>query len=402
VEPKEAISDGDAARLIADTIAMLETEARLFGELPYDRYLIQLHLSHRGRGGLEHMSSTTLLASPTAFHTRDAYLDLLSLVAHEVFHAWSVKRIRPSGLWPYAYERENYTRLLWWFEGGTSYYDWRILRLSGRATLTEYLAHLADEIAYLDHTPGRLVHSLEEASFDAWIKLYRPDENSPNSSVSYYRKGEVVCALLDIEIRHRSGGRASLDEVMRHLWTAYGKPGRPVPEEGMQALFEEVTGVSLGDLFGGWIRGTEDLPYERVLALAGLRLDRTSRADAPPVSLGARLRSEGGRIFVANVQRDAAAQRAGIDPGDELIAIDGRRVESTSLDGLFAGRSPGDSADVVVARDGRLLTRSVALDPPRRDKVKIVPLADATPEQRALCTHWLRETPPAWTSVGAG
>src|SRR5262249_39526775 len=159
---------------------------------------------------------------PSSFNARDAYLDLLSLVAHEAFHAWNVKRIRPSGLTPYHYQKECYTRTLWWFEGATSYYDWRVLALSRLCTLEEYFDHLAGEIAYLDQTPGKSLHALEDASFDAWIKLYRPDENSANTSVSYYRKGEVVCALLDIEMRHRTLGRASLDHVLAYLWQKHG------------------------------------------------------------------------------------------------------------------------------------------------------------------------------------
>ena len=221
--PARLVSDADARRLVDDTRAILETEAKFFGgSLPYDAYDLLLHLSPRGRGGLEHNASAALIASPGSFSSRDAYLDLLSLVAHEVFHAWNIKRIRPAGLTPYRYGRECYTRLLWWFEGATSYYDWRVLSLSRLCTIDEYLDHLAAEIAYLDQTPGRLVHALEDASYDAWIKLYRPDENSANSSVSYYRKGEVVCALLDIEIRARSGGRATLDGVLAHLWEEYG------------------------------------------------------------------------------------------------------------------------------------------------------------------------------------
>ena len=233
--PPEAITDGNVHRLLEGTKTIVEAEANLVGgALPHHGYTFILHLSSRGRGGLEHRDSTTLLAPPAAFDTRDGFLDLLSLVAHEYFHLWNVKRLRPAGLHPYRYEEENYTRLLWWFEGATSYFDWRVLRLAKLCTETEYLDHLASELGYLEQTPGRLVHSLEDASFDAWIKLYRPDENSPNSTVSYYRKGELVCALLDLEMRARTGGARSLDDVLRHLWATYGKSERPVPEDGMQ------------------------------------------------------------------------------------------------------------------------------------------------------------------------
>ena len=246
--PKRRARPEDLAKLVADTRTIMENLAGLFdGTLPYERYLFLLHLSPRARGGLEHKSCATLLAGPAAFATRAAYLDLLSLVAHEALHAWNVKRIRPEGLTPYRYEEENYTRLLWWFEGATSYFDWLTVRRAKLCTVDEYLEHLAGEIGQLEATHGRLVQSLEESSFDAWIKLYRPDENSANSGISYYRKGEVVCALLDLELRGRTQGRASLQSVLAYLWKVYGARGVPVPEGGMQEVFERVAGQPLGD-----------------------------------------------------------------------------------------------------------------------------------------------------------
>jgi len=395
--PARLVGDADARRLVDDTRTILETEAKLFGgSLPYEAYDLLLHLSPRGRGGLEHKASAALVASPGSFATRDAYLDLLSLVAHEAFHAWNVKRIRPAGLTPYRYGQECYTRLLWWFEGATSYYDWRVLCLARLCTIDEYLDHLAAEIAYLDQTPGRLVHALEDASYDAWIKLYRPDENSANSSVSYYRKGEVVCALLDLEIRARSGGRAALDGVLAALWEEYGAQGRPVPEDAMQPLFERVAGAPMGDLFDAWIRSPWEIDYARSLAHVGLALERTPRPETAPCSLGVRVRAEGGRTVASFVARESGAWRAGIDAGDEIIAVGGTRVEGTTLEASLRGRSPGDTVEVVVARDGRLLTKIAALDPPRHDRVKLVARADAPASARAAFAAWLGQPHPIW------
>jgi predicted metalloprotease with PDZ domain len=400
--PASGVGDTDARRLVRDTKAILEREARLFdGALPYARYELLLHLSPRGRGGLEHRDSSSLIAPPTSFASRESYLDLLSLVAHECFHAWNVKRIRPAGLAPYRYQQECYTRQLWWFEGGTSYYDWRVLLLAQLCTVEEYLDHLASEIAYLDQTPGRLVHSLEEASFDAWIKLYRPDENSSNSTVSYYRKGEVVCALLDIELRARTAGRASLDGVLAHLWTAYGASERPVPEDALQSIFEHVAQASLEDLFAHWIRSPQEIDFAPTLARVGLTVDRAVRPDGPTCSLGARLRSEGARVFVASVARDAAAWRAGIDPGDELVAIRGTRVEGPGAEAALRGLAPGESVEVFVGRDGRLVSRRLTLDPPKADRVKLAARRDATPAARAAFAAWLGAPHPAWSETAA-
>ncbi len=390
VWPPESLSEANLRRLVEATTTIVKTEASLFGgSLPHEGYTFILHLSPRGRGGLEHLASSSLLASATAMDTHDGTLDLLSLVAHEYFHLWNVKRIRPAGLHPYRYQDENHTRLLWWFEGATSYYDWRVLRLAGLCTETEYLDHLATEVAYLDQTPGRLVHPLEEASFDAWVKLYRPDENSTNSSVSYYRKGEMVCALLDLELRARSGGKASLDAVLAHLWNEFGRHQRPVPEDGMQEIFEHVAGTRMGDLFDAWVRGAHEIDYDATLARAGLSVERHAKGE-PSGSLGVRTRGDGARVHVASVLRGGAAQRAGVDPGDELVAVAGRRVlDPAGVEAALSGKKEKDVVPVLVAREGRIRSLDVTLDPPRLDRVKLTRRKDATPDQLALLEGWL-------------
>jgi predicted metalloprotease with PDZ domain len=412
--PEGSVESKHVEGLVRDFARIVETEAAWFGgALPYDHYTALLHFAPRARGGLEHLNGAAVVAHPSSFGTRDRYLDLLSLLAHELFHAWNVKRIRPAGLFPYRYEEENYTRLLWWFEGATSYYDWRCLCVSGLCSSEEYADHLAGELAAMERVPGRLVQSLEQASFDAWIKLYRPDENSENSSVSYYRKGEIVCAMLDLEIRARSKGRASLDQVLDLLWKRHGPGasradcGPPIPEDGMQALMEEATGVSLGDLFDAWIRSHGEIDYDRTLARVGLRLERpvpsaagaslsrdpsavnSGEKKARSAALGVRLRSEGSRSVVAAVLRGGAAQVAGVDAGDELISIAGVRIEGGSIDAALAPHAPGEDVVVTVAREGRVFPLKVRLDEARPDKLKIIPRTEASDEERALGAAWL-------------
>jgi predicted metalloprotease with PDZ domain len=399
--PARAINDSDVRRLADDTQAILREEARLFGgELPYDSYEFLFHLSSKSRGGLEHRTSAALLVPRTSFLTRDGYLDLLSLVAHEVFHAWNVKRIRPAGLVPYRYEQECYTRLLWWFEGATSYYDWRILALARLCTIEEYLDHLASEIAYLDQTPGRLVQPLEDASFDAWIKLYRPDENTPNGSVSYYRKGEVVCALLDLALRARRPQGGTLDAVVSLLWSEYGARDRAVPEDAMQEIFERVAGEPMGELFDAWIRSPAEIDYQAVLSGVGLQIERSPRPDGAPCSLGLRTRADGARTIVTSVLRETAAWTAGVDAGDEIVALGGIRVEGPGVDAILRGRSPGDPIEIVLSRDGLLVTKQATLDPPRVDRVRLVARLDAAAPSRDAFTAWLGSPHPAWWSTG--
>ncbi|MET0591683.1 MAG: PDZ domain-containing protein [Polyangiaceae bacterium] len=391
----------DWDRISADSKTLVETEAKLIagdkpGEqaLPYDRYCFIWHVSPRGRGGLEHKDSTTLLAKPASFQTRSGYLDILSLIAHEFFHLWNVKRIRPGGLFPYRYEQENHTRLLWWFEGATSYYDWRSVRLAKLCTASEYLNHLADEIARLQDTPGATVHPLEEASFDAWIKAYRPDENSLNSTVSYYLKGEIVCALLDIELRHRTSGAKGLDDVVRHLYWNYGAKDVPVPEGELAAIFGAVAGVSVDDCFERWVRSAEPIDFNEVFSKAGLTIERTTRRDAPPASLGFRLRLDGGRAVVDAIPRGGPAHQAGIDTGDEIIAIAGRRLTEGRLDLPLQGQTPGNTVPVLVARDGWIRTIDLTLALPIPTESKLVPLPDAPDSARFLYEKWLQDAFP--------
>jgi predicted metalloprotease with PDZ domain len=392
----------DWEKLEADTRTIVETEARLIAgsrspedALPYQRYLFLWFVTLRDRGGLEHKECATLMAKPTSFQSRSGYLDVLSLIAHEYFHLWNVKRIRPMGLTPYRYEEENYTRLLWWFEGATSYYDWRTLRLAKLCTASEYLNHLAEELARLQDTPGALVRSLEESSFDAWIKAYRPDENSLNSTVSYYLKGEIICAFFDLTLRHRTEGRVCLDDVVRHLYWELGERGAPIPEDGLPSIFARIAGVSLDDCFASWVAGTDSLDVNAVLGLAGLAFERSERREGPPASIGARLRLEGGRTIVEAVVRGGAAHRAGLDVKDELLAIADRRLADGRLDLPLHGLAPGQEVFVLYARDGWVRTTQLTLEPPLLPEAKIIARADAPEPARRLYESWLAEPFPA-------
>jgi predicted metalloprotease with PDZ domain len=402
--PEGRVADRDVAKLVVDIKAVVRALAGLFdGTLPYERYAFLLHMSARGRGGLEHGDCATLLANPHAFATRAGYLDLLSLIAHETLHAWNVKRIRPEGLTPYRYQEENYTRLLWWFEGATSYFDWLTVRHARLCTVDEYLDHLATEIVQLEATPGRLVQSLEDSSFEAWIKLYRPDENSANSGVSYYRKGEVVCALLDLELRARTQERVSLQSVLAYLWKAHGAKGLPVPERGMQEIFERVSGVPMGDRFDAWIRTPGPLDVRDSFYRVGLRFERQGEAadgskQGVKASLGLKVRTDAGRTFVSSVVRGGAGQKGGVDTGDELIAVDGRRIEPGAIDQAMWGCEPGRDVELLVSHEGRIALRRVTLDEARAERAKLVVRPDATPAERARFAAWLGDEHPAWAT----
>ncbi|NTV64437.1 MAG: M61 family metallopeptidase, partial [Oscillochloris sp.] len=233
----------DEARLLADTRRIVEAQRDMFDGLPYPHYLFILHLTDGRGGGLEHRNSVTNMVDRWTFQPERSYERYLSLTSHELFHVWNVKRLRPAVLGPFDYRRENYTRLLWFVEGVTSYYDELLLVRAGLMKPERFLDKLADEILALQGQPGRHLQTLEESSFDAWVKFYRPDENSANTSISYYLKGSLVCLLLDMAIRRHTAGERSLDDVIRELYGRYPISGPGIPEQGgVLAAVEMVAG----------------------------------------------------------------------------------------------------------------------------------------------------------------
>ena len=400
----------DRERLIADTTRIVRAEQALFGELPYRAFTFILHLVPGGSGGLEHRDSTVLVADRWAFRGQ-AYEGVLGLIAHELFHAWNGKRIRPAVLGPFDYVRESYTRELWVVEGITTYYTDLILRRAGIFTRTRFLEKAAEQASRLIGIPGRMVQPLEDASFDAWIKFYRPDANSPNATISYYHKGGLVALLLDLAIRRATSGARSLDEVMHALWNRYGKPDIGFPEGEVERVASEVAGADLGPLFDRWLRGTEELDFAPYLAAAGLAIGPAHEAhpaagiSSPPVGepgaqpmrevrVGFQFKMEGGRTIVGNVLAGSPAWRAGVSAGDELLALDGLRVDAMSLGMRMQEKEPGTTATLTVFRRDELLTLPLVVEsgPPTRLAIRALP--DASLEQRAVLDHWLRDDPP--------
>jgi len=365
--------DADTARLAKDLARICEAQIRLFEprtrRAPFERYLFLATVVGDGYGGLEHRASTALLAArndlPWAGMTGvpDGYRRLLGLASHEYFHAWHVKRIRPRAFAPYDLERENYTRLLWIFEGFTSYYDDLMLARARVIGADDYLKALASTVTLVAKSPARQVHSVAESSFDAWIKYYRQDENSPNAVVSYYAKGALVALCLDLTIRDRTRGERSLDDVMRLMWRRHGRPGAPQPqglaEDGFAPLVREATGVALDDEIARWAYGTGELPVAELLARFGVTVD--AKPASPEAMLGVRLAVRGGDTAVATALAGGPAQRAGVSSGDVLVALDGLRVDDKGLRALLERRRAGERVRLHVFRRDELLAFDVEL-----------------------------------------
>lgn len=401
----------DLDRLARDLQRVCEHWIRFFGEPPpMERYLFLVTAVDRGYGGLEHRSSCALLCSRRDLPQRhggseEHYRTFLGLCSHEYLHTWHVKRIRPAALAGPDLDRERYTRLLWAFEGVTTYYQYLSLvrcGLLGPEGFLELLGQLATRVW---RSPGRFRQSVAESSLETWTKLYKQDDNAPNAIVSYYTKGALVALCLDLTLRLRTGNGCSLDEVLRALWRRHGLTGRPLPEDGLRPLVEKLSGLDLGPFFRDYVEGTAELPLAELLEPFGVRFelrpaeglsDEGGRPASQPLevlrrrpSLGVRLAEEGEAARLVHVYEGGAAQRAGLSPGDVLVAVGGLRATRSNLEELLAAYAPGERVTVHAFRRDELLAFEVALQPPREDTcvLSLDPGADGA--ARARRAAWL-------------
>lgn len=402
--------DADLDRLQHDVQQICAGHIDMFGGTPpFNRYVFLVTLLSGGYGGLEHRNSSALICSPDDLprtarsDMTPGYRSFLGLVSHEYFHLWNVKRIRPAAFVPYALDREAYTRQLWVFEGITSYYDDLGLLRAARVSPEGYLELLGQTLTAVYRAGGRRRQTLEESSFDAWIKFYKQDENAPNAIVSYYSKGAMVALALDLEIRLQTDGQCSLDEVMRVLWQKYGQDASyGLPEEGFELLAEEVTGLSLGEFFKQSLRTTIDPPVGILLAQFGVRLhmramesatDRGGKAgrreDRPRPWLGFRTRSAGDRMLIRHVINDGLAAKAGLSARDELVALNGARVTARNWAELVDRLAIDERVALTVFRRDQLRGIEVTATLPPRDTCYLSIEPEVDPQAAARRQAWL-------------
>lgn len=403
-----ALPDFDGGRLLADTQRICEAEIAFWhgsaphpADLPFGRYVFMLNAVDEGYGGLEHRASTALIAARRDLprlaaqdakpeDASDGYVTLLGLISHEYFHTWNVKRLKPRDFAPIDYSRENYTELLWFFEGFTSYYDDLLLRRAGLIDDARYLTAVGKTITGVLGLPGRQVQSLAQASFDAWVKYYRSGENTPNATISYYTKGSLVALALDLSLRALTTRRkATLDDVMRRLWVR--SEGGPISEADIGAALRDVAGPTAGEALAqqlsAWVHGTADLPLQALLEGFGVQWQAT-----PPTlaqRLGVRV-SESALtgIKVTHVLRGGAAERAGLSAGDEVLALGDWRLRR--LDDALR-LLPMPASALLVSRDQRLLSLSLKLPEPADVSGAITLAADAHAPRAVLAMRraWL-------------
>ena len=376
----------DVEKLKADMTKITAECMAVFGEHPCKRYVFIIHNLASGGGGLEHKNSTTLQTNRWGYAAESSYTGFLSLVAHEYFHLWNVKRLRPVPLGPFNYDEENYTSLLWIAEGFTAYYDDLIVKRCGFVSESDYLKTLAGNISYASNIKGAPFQSLSESSYDAWIKYYRTWENANNSTVSYYTKGGVMGAMLDLSIRKATGGKASLDDVFREMYLLYAKKlDRAYTEREFIAMVNKVAGQKMDSFFSDYINGVKMFSFQELLGSVGLSLtDLNGKSVIPYVGITAGMTS--GRLTVTGVDRGAPAWTEGINVNDELIALDDYRL-SDDLSKFLNMKKPGDKIRLTIARAGYIRTFTLSVQQTPFVKYSLEVNKDSP--SSGLLTNWM-------------
>ena len=379
----------DRDRLTAHLKKVVEAAVAIIGEIPYRHYAFIAMGS--GVGGLEHSNSTALMTDASGLNDPAGYRRWLSFVAHEFFHLYNVKRIRPAVLGPFDYDRENYTNMLWVSEGLTVYYDNLIVKRAGLVSRDQFLEAMQKNIAGYEHVPGHRFQSATEASFDTWIDFFDRNENKSNATISYYDKGAALGMLLDLKIRDATKNRRSLDDVMRALYqTFYKEKDRGFTDLEFRQTCEAVAGIPLPEIFDDYAATVKDIDYARYLRFAGLEID-LKQVEQPGAFLGAVTEDKDGKVVIASVERDSPAWRAGLSARDEVIGLDGVRITLKTLGELLDARKPGATVRVLVARRDRIREVDVVLGRKIERSFRITPLPSPTALQSAILKDWLRD-----------
>jgi len=380
----------DLEKFVGDIKGIVEQTSSIFGHVPFEKYVFLVNFTDTTGGGLEHLNSTMCFSPRLRMVPREEYDLSMGLFSHEFFHAWNVKRLRPAGLGPFDYSAETYTKSLWIAEGITSYYDDLILRRSNLYSVEEYLDVFVSNVNILKSLPGSGYQSAEEASFETWTKFYKPNENSPNVTSSYYTQGAVIGWMLDMTIRKTSRGRNSLDDVMKKIYSdIFLKENRGYTDKEFEATCVQFGGVVVEEIFESRVRGRKQVDYDRYLGCVGLKLSSKEEHLEERGFLGIKLKSEGGNAIVTSELAGSPSEAMGLAVNDELLAVGGFRLSSEKLSFYIATMKPGANLKLTIARNGRLMELYGQVGRRPTFEFRIRPVEDATEDQKSLFKGWM-------------
>lgn len=382
------ISNLDRMSFLKDLKAIVQEEIKLFAtDHPCKRYLFIIHHTENVYGGLEHLNCSLNMVPRWNYEPRDKYLQSMSLLSHEYFHLWNVKRIRPKELGPFDYQQENYTRQLWAIEGVTSFYDDYFLYLSGVSSITEYLKTVTENINKVVNSPGDTFQTLVESSFDAWVKYYRQNENTHNNQVSYYVKGATVVTALNLLILDATNAEKSMNDVMRALYQSYLQNKKNgYTEEELLEVCETVAGISLKEFFDQHIYGNEPIDYAYYLSLAGLQLYETNE---DLYQFGWTINNKEGKYIISKIDINTSVAQAGLNAEDEILAINGYRMSAQWERSLY-DKSAGDEIEVIVSRYGIIRNFTIELQASQKKNYTVHFDKRSSSEQLRIRKAWLR------------
>lgn len=380
----------DQDSLTAELTKIIEKEFDFWGNIPYNRYVFLVDALGSGTGGTEHLNSCALGIKPASLETPEGRKGFWTLISHEFFHTWNVKRFRPAGMTPYDYSKENYTSELWIAEGGTSYYERIIVLRTGQYAVNDFLENIANAVKYDRRRPGNRIQSLAESSFDAWIKFWRRTENKLNSETDYYYKGSYVSMLLDLLIRERSQNKHSLDDVFKSMFPAFPRDKKGYTNEDFRKYCEKFAGSSLKQFFDDYVYGTKEINWEEYLGYAGLELKIKDTLLTPVIGIGTQERD--GKTFVTEVVSGSSADSAGLEIGDQITALNDSTGTITSYPEIqkkiSASRS-GDTIKLTITRYDKPKEVELILQAPKSPEYYVEKAANPTPLQKEIYESWL-------------
>jgi predicted metalloprotease with PDZ domain len=384
----EKLGNIDRSKLVEDFKKIVETATSVIGEVPYKHYTFIM--MNRGMGGLEHTNSMAVFTNRLDFNSTELSDGWLSFIAHEFFHLYNVKTIRPVALGPFDYDEENYTNMLWLSEGGTVYYEDLILNRAGFYSREELFRELKTSISNYENIPGHLFQSVAQSSYDSWMLFFNRSENASNTTISYYDKGCAITMLLDLKIRYESGNKKSLDDVMRTLYQVYYKEKkRGFTDKEFREVCEKTAGKTLSEIFDVYIPTVKDIDYSKYLGYAGLSID-TNPAEVPGTWLGIDTREDGENLIITKADWNSPAYNAGLSPQDIIKEINGEKANGDLLKNMLSDKNPGDRIKLTVSHREITNNVEVTLGKKTTRSFDIKPLPNPSPEQAAILAGWLK------------